>query len=242
MSKILVELQDVMGDDRSVASAAWTSSYDKNRRDVKMDDPDSVARVINMLVEGSIPHGVPFESVVFRFWIRHPIFTDRQHCTHRIASHSGLSGRYRTVPDDWYSMPQDCKDIMNRFTDMSDICTTEPLGEKWAAEYDALCERDNEWYRGKLDTLKALEKSGKVTNAEYKRLREILRGVLPQAAMTERTSIFNLRSFANYVRQRTDGHAQPEIQSVAGQMLAQVRECGCCPASLNALESIGWCV
>lgn len=236
--KIIVELQDTMGSDSTIAGAAWTSTYNKDRRSIKMDDATEVERVVNMLADSG--HGVPFESVIFRFWIRFPIFTDRQHMTHRIGSHNGLSGRYRTVPDDFYAFPDDCRAILNRFGQGSDLGTAEKIGDVWASEFDNHCAGANAWYRDKVGLLKILEKNGQVDNAEFKRIREILRGMLPQANMTERTSILNLRSFANYIRLRNNAHAQPEIRSVAAQMLKQVQEQAQCPVALAALERNGW--
>jgi hypothetical protein len=43
-----------------------------------------------------------------------PIQTDRQHVTHRIATHNGMSGRYRTMPFEWLNTPKDIKDITNK--------------------------------------------------------------------------------------------------------------------------------
>jgi thymidylate synthase (FAD) len=93
--QILVELQDWMGDDAAIANAAWTSTYDKSRREERYDDPAKVRDIIeNKLFGQEDVHNVPIESVIFRFWIRMPIFSDRQHMTHRIQSANGLSGRY----------------------------------------------------------------------------------------------------------------------------------------------------
>src|SRR5271154_6353925 len=93
--KILVELQETMGSDASIANAAWTSTYNKDKREDKYDDPDKVSNIVKRCILDG--HSVPLESVILRFWIRHPIFNDRQHMTHRIASHNGLSARYRTM-------------------------------------------------------------------------------------------------------------------------------------------------
>ena len=72
--EIKVELQGVFGDDRWIAEAAWTSSLKQENKALRTDE--DVKRVINLLANEK--HSVPFESVVFRFWIRMPISTDRQ--------------------------------------------------------------------------------------------------------------------------------------------------------------------
>src|SRR5271166_2784608 len=111
-AKIEVQLQEIMGSDAAIANAAWTSTYDKAKREDKYDDPVKVKTLVTRLIKEG--HSVPVESVIFRFWIRHPIFNDRQHMTHRIASHNGLSARYRSMPGDWFSMPEDVKEIIHK--------------------------------------------------------------------------------------------------------------------------------
>lgn len=226
--KIIVELQEWMGSDASIANAAWTSTYDKDRREEKYDDAEKVASIVPRLIKDN--HGTPIESVILRFWIRMPIFTDRQHMTHRIASHNGLSGRYRTMPDDWFGLPADVNDIINKAT----------VGGGIQSRYEESCRFANENYKYSIEALKRSEKDGWITNAEFKRCREVLRGQLPQAGMIERTTIMNLRSFANYIRQRLSDHAQPEIREVARQMLEQVEAANICPVAIQALKEIGW--
>ena len=110
--QILVELQEWMGSDLSIANAAWTSTYDKDKREDKYLDQEKINNLVRRLILDR--HGTPIESVVFRFWIKMPIFVDRQHMTHRVASHNGLSGRYRTMPEDFYDIPEDVNAILNK--------------------------------------------------------------------------------------------------------------------------------
>lgn len=228
MSQILVELQEVMGSDLSIANAAWTSTYDKEKREDKYDDPEKVANIVRRLIMDG--HGTPIESVILRFWIRMPIFTDRQHMTHRIASHNGLSGRYRTMPEDWFKLPKDVNDIINKAT----------VGGGLQDRYERACEKATLDYKYIIDALKRSEKDGFIDNKEFKRVREVVRGMLPTAGMVERTTIMNLRSFANYQYQRNSDHAQPEIKKVAQLMLAAVKDQGVAPAAIAALEELGW--
>jgi thymidylate synthase (FAD) len=237
--QILVELQDWMGDDRKIAEAAWVSSFNKESRERKTDE--QVADLVKRLAKDG--HSTPFESVVFRFWMRIPIFTDRQIVTHRIASHSGLSGRYRTMPTDYYEIPDDIDEIIHKIDNLPNIfpTPTEP-STKWTifqAYYES-CETATNNYKLGIDKLRHYEKQGEITNKEYKRCREILRGQLPTAGMTERTSIFNLRSFANFQRLRNSEHAQPEIQQVAQLMLEEVEKANICLIAISALKNQNW--
>lgn len=230
--QIKVELQETMGGDTSIANAAWTSTYDKDKREDKYDDPEKVASIVRRLIVDG--HGVPIESVIFRFWIRMPIFTDRQHMTHRVASHNGLSGRYRTMPNDWYQLPQDCIDILYKIGEYG------LDGMDISDSYMACNNRAYQRYNKGLESLKVAEKAGQISNVEFKRVREVLRGMLPTAGMVERTTIMNLRSFANYIRLRLSDHAQPEIRYIASEMLRLVEEANVCPAAIAALKEVGW--
>ena len=230
VEQIQVELQETMGSDAAIANAAWTSTYDKDKREDKYDDPEKVNSITKRLIEDG--HSVPVESVIFRFWYRFPIFTDRQHMTHRIASHNGLSGRYRTMPSDYYKLPKDVMGILQS-NDLGDLINNynEVLDEQW---------RKYEWA---LDNLKTAWKvDGTMTNVQYKRCREVLRGMLGTSYMVERTSIFNLRSFANYMKLRKSIHAQAEIRYVAEQMYQLALKSNVCPVAIAALEAKGWTV
>lgn len=230
MEQIKVELQDSMGNDRSIAEAAWTSSSDFQGKQRKTDE--QVKNVVNMLADHR--HATPFESVVFRFWIKMPIAIDRQHMTHRIASHNGMSGRYRTMPREFFSMPKDIEEILCQF----------PGGYEEMKEfrhtYNQICEEANNTYENMVLDAKQAKDEELITNEQYKRLREFFRGILPQHNMTERVTVMNLRSFANYQKLRNSEHAQPEIQEVARQMLDAVEKSNVCPVALEALKRNGW--
>lgn len=227
--KILVELQEWMGSDISIANAAWTSTYDKEKRENKYNDLDKISELISRLIKEG--HGTTIESVVFRFWIKMPTFTDRQHVTHRICSHNGLSHRYRTAPEEWFSLPEDVKEIFDKSGYGSGTASV---------EYEYSCRNAFDTYKKQLQSLKQSEKDNKISNQEFKRAREIIRAMLPTAGMTERTTIMNLRSFANYQFQRNSPHAQKEIRTVAQLMLEEVKKANVAPIAISTLEEIGW--
>jgi len=244
LEQIQVELQDCMGSDRRIAEAAWTSSYGQAKQQDKTDE--EVARVVRMMAKSG--HGTPFESVVMRFWIRLPIFTDRQHMTHRIATHNGLSGRYRTIPTDYYDIPDDVQDLFDKASggDIKERWTRALGHDAKFCELDLLemylnsCEIAANNYRMGVNFLKEAEKDKLITNAEFKRVREVWRAQVPVGTMVERVSIFNLRSFANYMRHRLSPHAQQEIQQVARLMLQQVKDKAIAPVALEELEKQNW--
>ena len=228
MSQIKVELQEFMGSDRSIAEAAWTSSLTYQGKGKRTSE--DVSRVVQMLADNG--HSTPFESVVLRFWMKLPIQTDRQHMTHRIASHNGMSGRYRTMPDEFLDMPSDVKLILNKLSWNGQSGRSD--------QYEDLCQAANDWYNTTVKDLKTGEQAGYITNAELKRAREFIRGVLPQNNMTERVTIFNLRSFANYMKLRNSTEAQSEIHQLAELMLEEVKRKGIAPVAVEWLEKNGW--
>lgn len=227
MSQIKVELQEWMGNDSSIAKAAWTSSYTKEQKDLRSEE--DVKRVVNMLADSK--HSVPFESVILRYWIKLPIAIDRQLMTHRIASHSGMSGRYRTMPSEFLVLPDDV------------TCILQKAGCGMPSyEYDNLCSVANNWYIKQVGRLKEAESSSKISKIELKRAREFIRGVLPQHNMTERTTVINLRSFANFYKLRSKTDAQYEIQIIAKLMMHALVEKNICPIALEALNRNSWAI
>lgn len=226
MSQIKVELQDVFGSDRAIAEAAWTSSLDYQKKQTRSEE--DVKRVVTMLADQK--HATPFESVIFRFWIKLPIAIDRQHMTHRIASHNGMSGRYRTMPTEFLEIPDDVIEILK----------SAGLGNNAFVTYNRICVDANEMYNNYCLKLKKKLTDEKINNNQYKRAREFLRGMLPQHNMTERTTIMNLRSFCNYQKLRNSDYAQLEIKQVAQLMLDVVEKSNACPIAIEALKRNNW--
>lgn len=236
LEQIQVELQDWMGSDRKIAEAAWTSSIGRQQKETKTDE--DVERLVKMMASSG--HGTPFEAVVMRFWVRMPIFTDRQHMTHRVATHNGLSARYRTMPSDFYHLGvlDEVTHIIGRALNGTD----EPTINKNVDQYNILCKKAYDFYNDLLSDLRVAKKDNKISDAEYKRVREIVRGVLPVSGMVERVSIFNLRSFCNYMRHRLSPHAQLEIQEVAKKMLQEVKNKDIAPIAIAELETRNWLI
>jgi thymidylate synthase ThyX len=135
------------------------------------------------------------------------------------------------MPEDFYEIPNDVNEILNK-------CGSQYI----AKDYSDVCLNANSSYRNAINDLKKCEKNGIITNEEFKRAREILRGQLPVAGMTERTTIINLRSFANYQKQRNSSYAQPEIKMVAQLMLEEVEKSNVCPVAIKTLKEINWVI
>lgn len=240
--QIQVELQDIMGSDRAIAEAAWTSSLTHKAKQLRSDE--DVARIVERLANDR--HSTPFESVIFRWWIKMPITTDRQYMTHRIQSSNGLSGRYRRMPTEYLVMSQDVMEISEKLPKVDEYkCLDGSVihGERdGLLEYIKVCERANNSYSGLTSIAQNEYKLGNITEAEYKRFREFIRGMLPQHNMTERVAVINLRSWSNFIKLRNSPHAQPEIRQVAELMLKKAKEANICPVALTALEKNNWII
>ena len=221
---IIVELQDVYGSDAHIANAAWTSTYAKERRDERRDDPAKVSELVRRLV--SEGHLVPLESVVYRFWLYIPLFVDRHIQTYRDASQNGLSGRYRTMPMEYLPLPADVRRILDKAGIQS--------------AYKQRCEAAFSAYKTEIQLLKDAVTRGELLNSEFKRAREILRTYLPLAGFTERTIQLNLRSLANFLHQRLSPNAQVETREVATWMRDLVLLDNSATTATQALQEKQW--
>jgi flavin-dependent thymidylate synthase len=241
INQIKVELQSHWGSDIDIANCAWTSSTFNQNKSVKTDK--DVEKLVKMLIAQK--HAVPIEAVHFRFWLRIPIAIDRQVEKHRISSQNGMSGRYRTMPSDYLEIPDDVMEIAAKLPESIPL-DEQPGGNKLHGVFDSvslyynICESANSYYQAVMKIAKHNRDNQTITNDEYKRLREFYRGMLPQHNMTEKVITMNLRSLANFLKLRQSPHAQPEIQEVANQMLAQVKLAGVAPVAIAALEKNGW--
>jgi thymidylate synthase (FAD) len=92
----LIELVDMLGDDRRVAQIARISYMSK-------DDPQKDEQLIELLMK--LGHESPFEHIVFTFHVKAPIFVARQWMRHRIASINERSGRYTKFNKDDFYIP-----------------------------------------------------------------------------------------------------------------------------------------
>lgn len=97
-SDMRVELVDSMGDDISIARAAWVST--KGERSDEDEAPERISGLINYLMKNR--HSSPFEAVVLQFRISAPIFVWREFHRHRTASFNEVSGRYSVLEPKFY--------------------------------------------------------------------------------------------------------------------------------------------
>ena len=229
LKQIKVELCDSWGKDRDVGNSAWASSKDIEAALLRPDE--DVRRVVSQIVLQG--HGTPKERVFFEFYVECPIFVERHFDKYRLTvqyqdfqidylvatpemrvniTQNELSGRYRTIPERPYSLPIDVAQIQAK------ACAPTSVGY-FQNSYSVMLQDQYGWYENELRGLKDAEKDGRITNDEYKRAREVLRGVLGTAFLTSMRIITNLHEFEHIINQRLSRHAQLESRVVAAQMV-----------------------
>ena len=231
--QIKVELVSSWGDDRAIAEQAWASSTDKTKLIEKSDD--DVRRIITTQIV-PLHHDTPKEKVWLDFFITAPIFCERQFDKYRMTvqyqdfqvdfsqapfgrdgiTQNELSGRYRTIPERFYIYPEDVKNIVN--------LPYERGYKENSSFYEDFMEEQHEFYTNTLSALKQREKNGEITNKQYKRAREVVRGVLGTGFLTDFRIIMNLNAFEHIINQRLAIDTQPESRVIAAKMLDEVRQ------------------
>jgi len=240
LDQIKVELLSHWGGDRDAANAAWASSADLSKLTTRTDD--DVRRVVTQLV--NLHHDTPKERVWVEFFITCPIYVERQFDKYRMSvqyqdfqvdflqapfgrngiTQNELSGRYRTIPDRHYVMPADVQAILQKSIENPEIEIN---------EYEDLLETQYFSYEATLCALRDAEKEGKITNKEYKRVREVYRGVLGTAYMTDMRIVMNLNAFEHIINQRLAPDAQLESRAVALGMIRALQSSNCAAHMLN---------
>jgi thymidylate synthase (FAD) len=194
-----VRLVDHMGSDLSIVRSARVS-YNAEPR--VGEDEGSDARLIRYLMKNH--HTSPFESVVFTFEVKAPIFVFRQWHRHRTWSYNELSARYSELDLGWY-VPELSK-ITNQSKDNKQMRTVEqhPDAAAIRTTIDIACERSSSWYRNLIE-------SGCP--------RELARGVLPVNAYSKMFATVDLHNLLHFIKLRSHEHAQYEIRVYAEAML-----------------------
>jgi thymidylate synthase (FAD) len=189
-----VRLIDHMGSDLSVVNAARVSF---GKRKDSFEDAD--AKLVRYLAEHE--HTSPFRHTAMTFHVKAPIFVFRQWMKHRIASEfNEISGRYVEFPPDEFYVPE-------RFRQQAKMNKQGSEGEIAPEHREAAANAYLESCQASVAQYKALLAMGVC--------REQARCVLPLALYSEVYWTVSLQAVAHFIRLRTDGHAQWEIQRYA---------------------------
>ncbi|MCW2955574.1 MAG: Thymidylate synthase thyX [Thermoleophilia bacterium] len=169
-------------------------------------------------------HGSPWESVVFRFDVKAPIFVIREWQRHRISSFNEQSARYSEIPEHFYvPAPELVRQQVGRPGNYS----FDPI------EDPAVVER----------SLQLLDETQQAAFAAYREMlemgvaKELARTVLPVGMFSRMKWTVNLRGLFNFLSLRNHEHAQREIRDYA-EAVEQLAKT-VCPVAFEVFEENG---
>lgn len=182
------------GSDEIVACSAWTSTS----RELTEEKKKRIPKLIEMLWNEG--HETPFEKATVHFLIDCDLSAHVHLLKHRIASINAESARYKELKEDKYYLPEDWKGSGEN----GDVLTY------WYNELESFTEESNELYHKCLEDLTPI--LGRARAKESARFFKTYNSQIQSDVM------FNMRSFANFIKLRNSEHAQLEIREIAQQM------------------------
>jgi len=192
-----VRLINSMGSDIDIVRSARVS-YNSDWRGGNNEMENKDEKLISYLLRNH--HTSPFESVVFTFEIKCPIFVARQWHRHRTWAYNEVSARYTELPEEYY-VPK-VEQITTQSKDNKQMRTTEQ--HRFAQEIqNKIAVSNSESY----EVYKNLLEEGCP--------RELARSVLPVAIYTHFFGTVNLHNLLHFLRLRLHSHAQYEIRVYA---------------------------
>ena len=206
-----VELIGFYGDDETIACSAWTSTS----RELTEEKRKRIGKLINMLWGSG--HETPFEKGTIHFLVDTEIASHIHLLKHRISSLNAESARYKELKEDKYYVPKDWGEIKSTAYIADDFPTAfvEPHDE-WVDILIKYTNLGNELYHQCIKDL------GPILGR--KRAKESARFFKTYNSQIQADVMFNMRSFANFVKLRNSEHAQKEIREVAAEMLQIVTD------------------
>ena len=194
-----VRLVESMGSDLSIVRNARVS-YDAEWR--AGDDDGKDAKLLHYLLKNK--HTSPFESCVFTFDVKAPIFVFRQWHRHRTWSFNEISARYAELPEEFY-VPE-----------LAQITTQSSSNKQM---------RTDEQHRDAEGVAEIIRSSSEASFSHYHKLilngcpRELARSVLPVGTYSHMFATCDLHNLFHFLKLRLHSHAQYEIRVYAEAML-----------------------
>jgi len=199
-----VELLGYYGSDEVIACSAWTSTS-RNLTDEKRA---RVSKLINMLWREG--HETPFEKGVVHFLVDTDIASHIHLLKHRITSLNAESARYKELKEDKYYTPEDWGNVEVSNGAMR-FDPNGPVGPlTWAANLAKYTRLGNRLYHACIADLEPV--------LGRKRAKESARFFKTYNSQIQADIMFNMRSFANFIKLRRSEHAQLEIKEIAEKM------------------------
>ena len=191
-----VQLLGYYGSDEVIACSAWTSTS----RELTDEKKSRIPKLINMLWNEG--HETPFEKGTVHFLVNCDIASHIHLLKHRISSLNAESARYKELKEDKFYIPEDWNNENSISID-------------WMDKLEDYTKQGNTLYHQCLEDLTPI--------LGRKRAKESARFFKTYNSQIQADVMFNLRSFANFVKLRNSEHAQVEIREIAKQMLDLVK-------------------
>lgn len=195
-----VELLGFYGSDEVIACSAWTSTS----RELSEDKIKRVPALIDMLWSNG--HETPFEKATVHFLVNCDIASHIHLLKHRMASINAESARYKELKEDKFYIPQD----------WSNAGDGGLVGQDWQLLLEEYTQQGNKLYHQCLEELTPV--------LGRKRAKESARFFKTYNSQIQADVMFNMRSFANFLKLRNSEHAQKEVRELAQEMLKLVKE------------------
>ena len=200
--KNTVELLGYYGSDEIIACSAWTSTS----RDLTENKRKRIAKLINML--WSEGHETPFEKGQVHFLVDTDIASHIHLLKHRISSLNAESARYKELKEDKYYIPEDWIEIDTHIDYRIDC--GQFTARSWEDALENYTKLGNLLYHRAIKDLEP--------HLGRKRAKESARFFKTYNSQIQADIMFNMRSFANFIKLRNSEHAQLEIREIAQQM------------------------
>ncbi len=198
-----VELLGYYGSDEVIACSAWTST----NRELTDEKRERIPKLIKMLWENG--HETPFEKGSVHFLVNCDIASHIHLLKHRISSLNAESARYKEIKEDKYYLPEDWNNIKISHLDLGSP------SDSWIDRLKEYTEEGNRLYHKCLEDLTPV--------LGRKRAKESARFFKTYNSQIQADIMFNMRSFANFLKLRRCEHAQLEIKMIADEMYNMVK-------------------
>ncbi len=209
MTSNTVQLLGYYGSDTIIACSAWTSTS----RELSEEKKQRIPKLIKDLWSNG--HETPFEKGTVHFLVNCDIASHIHLLKHRISSLNAESARYKELKEDKFYLPEDWKSIY--------------LQKDMETNFGWYDEGEMQWF----DILKEYTKLGNTLYHQCledltpvlgrKRAKESARYFKTYNSQIQADVMFNMRSFANFLKLRNSEHAQLEIRQIAQEMLELVK-------------------
>ena len=207
-----VELIGHYGSDQIIACSAWTSTS----RELTDEKKERIPKLIQML--WSEGHETPFEKGTVHFLVNCDIASHIHLLKHRISSINAESARYKELKEDKFYLPEDWEGIKSKDTYACSINGGNSGSANiydWIGILNDFTQQSNLLYHTCLEELTPI--------LGRKRAKESARFFKTYNSQIQADVMFNMRSFANFLKLRDSEHAQVEIRDIAKQMINIVK-------------------